>query len=693
MKQFWINTDIAPDEGVMSGNYFIKPSFLSDIKNNVANFLSSEYTIENDAKLSLIILNINGSINYSALGKTSREIVSSLNEADDIDNAIRFKATGNSIIEYEINDVSMDANSIVIPLIFVVISIILFINFRKPSYVFLPLLGLTFAIIWLFGTMVIFGLPFMIMEVALIPMLMGLGVDYSVHLYHNYRVERGKGLSPKEAMRGSIRDIGIAMLLATITTFIAFISFLTATMIPLRDFGVLCAIGIAYVFVITLTFQAAMRYLIDSRKNKKKSKKKTAQKKEYGKSMRRIARFICKHPVPILIFTCIISVFMIFGMIQIGTGFAMEDFLPEENPSVQVLNTLIDEFPFASQEKEYVLIEGEGIATVSTLKSISKTIDNFNDDDFVLRTREGTPKVESVLSIIEQAAYDNKSIVKKFSINYKGIPSSNENVISLFDYLYDHDSYSYEIKTFLSKDDNGKYDATVIHVYSDVYNADNDIKNSMELLYNGLLEDISGEFDDKDVTVTGDNSMMHVIMNSMTESQLFSTSICLVLAAIILIIAYRNPILGMITMVPVLISTLWIVGTMYFIGYSLNVMTIMITSLTIGLGITYAIHAVERFRLVAENTGDVIGAVSETIGHTGNALFISAMTTIFGFGLLILTPMPVEQQFGLITALTILYAFLTSIFVLPLVLLIWGRYRKKHKGYIISPGNPNEKKK
>ena len=112
--------------------------------------------------------------------------------------------------------------------------------------------------------------------------------------------------------------------------------------------------------------------------------------------------------------------------------------------------------------------------------------------------------------------------------------------------------------------------------------------------------------------------------------------------------------------------------------------------MTIGLGITYAIHAVERFRLTADRTGDVIEAVSETIGHTGGALLIAAITTIAGFGMLVFVPMPVEQQFGLITALTILYAFLTSIFILPPVLMFWGKWKKKSKGYIITPGKPKD---
>jgi predicted RND superfamily exporter protein len=116
----------------------------------------------------------------------------------------------------------------------------------------------------------------------------------------------------------------------------------------------------------------------------------------------------------------------------------------------------------------------------------------------------------------------------------------------------------------------------------------------------------------------------------------------------------------------------------------------MITSLTIGLGITYAIHAIERFRLVADRTGNVLEAVSETVGHTGGALMIAAITTIAGFGMLMLTPMPVEQQFGLITALTILFAFLTSIFILPPVLMFWGNWKKNKHGFIISPNKPKK---
>ncbi|MEE8565619.1 MAG: MMPL family transporter, partial [Candidatus Thermoplasmatota archaeon] len=105
-----------------------------------------------------------------------------------------------------------------------------------------------------------------------------------------------------------------------------------------------------------------------------------------------------------------------------------------------------------------------------------------------------------------------------------------------------------------------------------------------------------------------------------------------------------------------------------------------------GIGIAFGIHVIQRFRLTADRTGDVRKAVSKTVTHTGGALFIAALTTAAGFGMLILAPLPPEQQFGIITALTIIYSYITSIFVLPPILMIWGIWRKKRKGFIISPG-------
>ena len=112
---------------------------------------------------------------------------------------------------------------------------------------------------------------------------------------------------------------------------------------------------------------------------------------------------------------------------------------------------------------------------------------------------------------------------------------------------------------------------------------------------------------------------------------------------------------------------------MVVIGYSLNVMTTLIGALTIGLGVTYAIHISHRFIEELEEHHSLENAVNNTVKNTGFSLFGAAMTTVLSFGVLsqsILVPM---QQFGTITALTILFSFLSSVWVLPSILVLWAK--------------------
>ena len=678
----WVVLDEAPDEGVSDKTIFIKPFFMEELQSLVRTFLSKDYSANSGPSATMIMIMINGSIDQTELGDISGTLVNLIEETDEEMNYVTMSATGNGVINYQINDMTMEANTIIGPAIFIVISIILFLTFKKLSYMLLPLVGLTISIIWLFGTMVLLGISFNTIAVALIPLLMGLGVDYSVHLFHNYRAELQKGKTYGQAIVASIQDIGIAMFLATITTVIAFLSFLSASIPPLRDFGILCALGIIYTFIVTITLQAAVRYKLD--KKKKAVMKPNSKRISLNYSMGKTSAIVCRHPKSILFVAAVITIVMGIGALQVPTGFNMQDFLPGDNPAINTMEAITENFPYASQQQEYILIEGD-VASVETLDGIYSTFENLRDDKFVSQTPDGDPKVTSILSIIQDSVRENSTIATMFNIGQDGVPQSDIDVKQLFDYLYESDEYGADVKQVLYRDEK-RYEATVIRVYTDISNfgnGDGDTGKEMESLYNDLNEDITS-YGNANPIVTGYTVLMYTITSSLTDSQIISTVISVILSAFVLMIAYKKPVLGLIAMIPVSISVIWIIGTMYFIGYSLNIMTIMVTSLTIGLGITYAIHAVERFRLTADKTGDVIEAVSETVGHTGGALLVAAITTIAGFGMLMLAPIPPEQQFGLVTAMTILYSFLTTIFVLPPLLIYWGRWRKKKKGFIIS---------
>jgi predicted RND superfamily exporter protein len=132
---------------------------------------------------------------------------------------------------------------------------------------------------------------------------------------------------------------------------------------------------------------------------------------------------------------------------------------------------------------------------------------------------------------------------------------------------------------------------------------------------------------------------------------------------------------------------------MYILDISLNIMTLMVTSLTIGIGVDYGIHISHRFSEDIEVFDNISDAIHNTVTHTGLALFGGATTTIAGFGLIAFASMPPIAQFGRITALTILYSSIASVFVLPTFLILWAKSKKrKDEGVKMDEGGDEEEK-
>ena len=709
IESSWIQGDIAPDTHTSDTIFFITPTFYQDIRIASLSFLSKDYETTKKPKSTIFFLMLQPTRDYNEIIEMNKKVIKELDNFKDKITNLKIDATGNGIVSTQINDVTSDANKIISPSIFIIIMIVLFLNFRRPSYVFLPMLTLVVSTIWLFGCMALLHMPFNVISVALVPLIFGLGVDYSIHLFHNYRVELEDGKNPADAIKNSVKEIGTAMFLAMLTTVIAFLSFLTATVPPVRDLGILLALGVTFTFITAITLLASLRYILDQRKTfytQRKPKKLAAR-----KIMKILSTKILRHQKKIILIMILISIIFTSGAVKIKTGFDMKQFAPSQATAYELFDEIAADFPFSSQNQEYILIEGD-IATVKTLKGITDTLRNIEDDSFIARNTDGTIKTVSICSFIQQAIEANESLIERFHI-VDGIPKTDADVKALYDYLYtlnistsktnfpswfrdinisftppsdlNLNSFKGDIRNVLYRE-NSHYKATLIRVYINpgFIVSNGNTSKQQETIKKELDNDISDYGNAKGIA-TGQDIISYTITNSLTESQITSTMLSIILAAIVLIIVYRDILLGLISLIPVTISIVWVLGTMYYIGYTLNALTITVTSITIGIGIDYAIHTVERFRLIADRTGDISKSVCETISHTGGALLIAALTTVLGFIILLLAPIPPQQQFGFILAVTITYSFLTSIFLLPLVLYRWAKWRKKHRGYIISP--------
>jgi predicted RND superfamily exporter protein len=626
------------------------------------------------------------------------------------------------------------------------------------------LLALGFAIIWVYGFGSAMGYTFNPMTTAVPILIVGLGIDYGIHITMRYREEITSGKKIEQSIGITIKSVGMALLLATITTVVAFLSNLASPISLLGEFGVLCAIGIIGSFITMTTFVPAckqLRYirrlkkgkfvgrvLKNNNRGKRRAKIKSAGVAVLDKTMGSGAVAAEHHPIPVIIVVSLITIGAVGLALQLETTFNFEDFLPEDLEISKDLEFMMNEFEISGGEAEAVniLVKGD-ITKPELLRDIDETINNMKDDKSVIKHAD-EPDVQSILSFMKDWATNTTQYgiqdpnfdpdfqnIYNSTMTINGIPKQNatkENITVLYNWLYSSPKSMKAVQYILHRTEDNSYDSTVLRI-----SVDTNDDEAIGTLHNDLKEDKKPLDDSADTSiVTSGPILTKVVMDSLNESQIRALIITIIMSFIILTIVFwykwRSLILGAITLTPVIFCVTWTLGTMYLVDTPLNVMTITIASLTIGLGITYGIHITHRFledlenynskhhltiqkRVKCPNCGEILtvsgkpgeivkvtcpscGAMGKVtfkkptstsayiddacrsaVTHTGTALFGAATTTIAGFGLLVFALMPPLQQFGGITALTILYSFLASVFILPTFLVMWAKWKQKHR--------------
>jgi len=145
----WTNTDIAPDSGISNSVLFIYPYLFNDVQITSLALLSKDYNQSQTPKATLIIIQLDIMTDYNELLDTNERLLNEISELDKEFNYISIEVTGESVVSAQIDELTTEANTVLGPSIFIIIIIILFISFRKTSYVFLSMIALVVATIWL----------------------------------------------------------------------------------------------------------------------------------------------------------------------------------------------------------------------------------------------------------------------------------------------------------------------------------------------------------------------------------------------------------------------------------------------------------------------------------------------------------------------------------------------------------------
>jgi predicted RND superfamily exporter protein len=605
------------------------------------------------------------------------------------DDSLSVLIYGDGIVSAEIMDSMIDSVLLVGPLAILFVLLVLVVAYRDLLDILLGLVGIALALAWTFGVMGWVGIAFSQPFIVVLVLLIGLSIDYGLHVIMRYREARDtRDTAPSRAMALTLGSVGVALVYVTTTTVIGFLSNLTSPLGIFRELGIVSAIGILTTLLIFGLLVPALKVELDT---VLEARGVDRIKPAVGTGQGPISRILdvgatlaTTAPYVVIVVALLVSSVGVYGATDIDASFQQSDFLAEdpddwvkELPGPVAPGTYTAESAIRTLDADFVrqdttvtiLVRGD-ITESSTLAQLDRARMNASDLDATETYAGGEAAIRDPITVMQRAAADNESFdatLTAADTDGDGLPE--DNVTAVFDELI---RVAPEEADGIIHRADGEYRALRMVVTIDGTVSDDTGREQMQW--------VADDVDDAGISAiaTGDIIVNQITADQLAETALTSLVVALLSVLVVLVAVYRltqgSASLGVITLVPVVFTLTWVLGSMALLDIPFNIVTGMITGLTIGLGVDYSLHVSERFNHERQETDTVATALHETLTGTGGALLSSATTTASGFAVLLVAILPFLQSFGLITALTIVYAFLASVFVLPSLLVVWTRF-------------------
>jgi len=535
--------------------------------------------------------------------------------------------TGLLAMQQAMQKESMQSLIIIFPISIIFISIVIFFFNRTIKGIIIIFLPLAYALALTFG---VFGMvmpELTLLAIAIVALLVGLGVDYSIHILNRFSEEQH--IEDKvEVIEKTLRLTGKAVLLSTITTIIGFGSLMVSSMPPMVTFGIGCVIGILFCFISATILVPCLAIILKFEKNGHVHDWKIVSKIAIN-NKRRFAVLAC--------FFVVMSLIVLPG---IKTDVNYFDMVPEGIPEVEKYFEYADNFG-GGTNVNMILIETEpqGLTYPETIEAI-----------YAMEEEMRTIGVTAT-SIADALKEVNEVLERNIIIEKLAEFASVEEIV--FDRI---------AKEGLVDDD---YSKTIVFIYFPVGISTDELEelvNEIDAIISTTILPYNGHVSE----LTGQDAMNVEINNQLLDEQTRSMIVALLIVLAALIIIFNSTLWGFLTMIPVMFVLVWEPGFLVMLDIPLSVITISIASIMIGIGIDYGIHITERVKEEMAKGKAKREAMEESIEKTGLSLIEAACTTIAGLSSVYFVDIPAIQQFGTIVIIMTVSSLVAAVFILPI---------------------------
>ncbi len=527
--------------------------------------------------------------------------------------------------------------------------------FRRVGAVLVPLVTVICSVISTMSIMAGTGTPLTSPTQIIPTFLLAVGVGGSVHIMTIYYQGRRRGLTKEDGLAHALGHSGLAVIMTSLTTAGGLLSFVAAELLPISHFGVFAPIGVMVSLFYTLTMLPALIAISPGRSRAQ------AEAKSLFFTQRLLIDagvFSTRHSTPILVATFVLVVVSVYGASMIRVAHSPFDWFPEGDMVRRGMETM-DTNMGGMGNIELIVDTGRvnGFHDPAFLESADRLRDYIYTLD-IHDVRAG--KVQSLTDVLKEthrALNENRS-------EYYAIPEDPNLVaqeLLLFENAGSDDVENLVDSTFQS----GRITVRVPM---------NDAMAFPPFIH-AVVEEAERVFGAE--VVIRVSGIVHVIgatMTAVVQTMLRSYAMALAIITPLMVLLIGNVRVGLLAMIPNLTPILLTLGIMGWADIPLDVFTLLIGSVAMGLAVDDTIHFMHNFRRYFDEHANVEIAVRKTLETTGQALLFTSIVLALGFAIYTQAYLTNLFYFGLLTALTIVFAFLADIVLAPALLVkVFGR--------------------
>jgi predicted RND superfamily exporter protein len=555
---------------------------------------------------------------------------------------------------------------------FAIIMVLLWFLFRSASAVVWSMLIVILSTVFTLGITGLLGLTvtgFLILTVLLI---LTVGVADSVHALTGYTRLRTSGTDHQHALRRTYKYAGVALLLTGLTNMSGTMALNITPVVPIQNFAIMSTLGILFALLLTFYLLPLMIDLWPT-VSKKKVIVEAPEKKRFldvlpplKSALDKVVPLVEKRPVAFIIPFLLVLAVSIYGATQVKINTQMLDQYPDDSTLAQSVK-VADEHMMGSYSMVLYLDFKEDFALQDpeVLKAMYELQKKFETkySKYVVTT-----------SSIADVAMDANQKLNGNAQDYYRIPDTREMLAQTL-FLFNNANPSERQR--LVDDSYSKANIKVsLHSYGsyEYY----EVFQQMRADIDGMMAELKTSYPKTEVSITGIFVLGMQVAQYLTENQVITFGIALIVVSVILLLVFGSFKVGLIALIPNLIPALLTLGLLGITGVSLDFYTMMLAPIIIGISVDDTVHFISNYQLQLEKDGDVNAALRRTMAESGPGVVFTTLILSLGFGIMAIASAAGTSNMGKFGALAIFMGLLNDLFLLPALLLaLKPKFKKK----------------